>query len=110
MTTFTDGPAKGQCLMLKRAVKFLRVAKAPNGKFHALVQLYDEPAPREELFAYTANERPRVCHINAGRGRGGFFPLISYRLCADQPSQEIMRCPLDWGDWCAKQPPRNDLE
>ena len=110
MTTFTDGPAKGQCLMLNRAAMFLRVVKTPDGKVDALDQPYDEPADKEELFAYTANERPRICHINAGRGRGGFFPIISYRLCAEQPSQEIMRNARAWGNWCEKQPPRNDLE
>lgn len=30
---------------------------------------------------------------------GGFFPIADYRLYETQPSQEVMRSPMDWGEW-----------
>jgi len=51
MTTFEDGPAKGQHLSLQRAPKFLRVVE-DGGKWDALDQPTDEPRPGETLYAY----------------------------------------------------------
>lgn len=47
MTTFIDGPAKGQTLMLRRNPVYLIVTEE-NGKFDALDQLEDAPKPTEK--------------------------------------------------------------
>lgn len=99
MTTFTDGPAKGQTLMLKRAAKFLRVTQA-DGKFDALDQIGDTPKPEETLFAYVLTGEVGHCHLNMGRGRGGFYPIATYRLVPEQPSQATMRLQGAWEAWC----------
>jgi len=109
MTTFTDGPAKGKTLMLKRAARFLRVVES-FGKFDALDQPGDRPTPSEKLYAYEIVESPGMAHINCGRGRGsGFYPVASYALVKEQPSDEQMRDAKQWHEWCVAHPQREDL-
>ena len=105
MTTFADGPAKGQCLILHRAAQFLRVTES-NGKFDALDQLGDTPRPEEKLYAYQITGQPAMCHIRASRG-GGFYAIATYRFVANQPSDGEMRVAGAWHDWCAKNSPQN---
>ena len=99
MTTFQDGPAKGRTLMLKRAPIFLRVVVDARGKWDALDQVDDEPAADEKLYAYQLAENPGHCHINAGRGRGGFYPMARYCLISPQPAESEMRTTLAWIKW-----------
>ena len=99
MTTFEDGQAKGKHLMLKRSPCFLRVVES-NGKIDALDQLADEPAPEEKVFVYILKEKPGMCHINSGRGRGGFYPVASYRLAEKQPMDHQARSERPWAAWC----------
>ena len=61
MTTFVDGPAKGQRLRLKRAARFLRVTEA-NGEWDALDQLTDHPRTDEKLWAYEITGQPGMMH------------------------------------------------
>ena len=63
MTTFIDGPAKGQHLALKRAPRFLRVVVA-DGKWDALDQIEDEPRPGELVYAYEVHGPVGSCHIS----------------------------------------------
>jgi len=102
MTTFQDGPAKGQHLMLRRCARFLRVVEA-NGKWDALDQLHDEPRPEETLYAYEIVGEPGMMHLNAGRGRGGCYPIATYRLVANQPTDADMRTTEAWHAWCVKR-------
>lgn len=102
MTRFTDGPAKGQVLMLKRAARFLRVVQSSAGTWDALDQPDDSPAPDETLYAYTIVGQPLMCHINRGSKGSGFYPAADYRLCEIQPSDPEMRSIKLWGEWCER--------
>ncbi len=102
MTTFQDGPAAGTTLMLKRAVRFLRVVVDAKNKVDALDQLYDQPAAGEKIFAYEITANPTMCHLNCGGGRGGFYPIANYRLVPQQPDDATLRDTFSWGEWCQK--------
>lgn len=105
MTTFQDGPAKGQTLMLKRAAMFLRVVQNAEGKWDALDQPEDTPAMDEKLFAYEITGKPYMVHLNCGRGKGsGFYPGPSYRFVTNQPTDSQMRQASEWDAWCKRQP------
>lgn len=100
MTTFKGGPADGQTLMLKRAPVFLRVVREEGGtSIDALDQLDDVANPREELFAYVCIEMNGCVHINRGGGRGGFYPIATYRFLEPQPEDDDMRANESWRDW-----------
>lgn len=99
MTRFKDGPAKGQSLMLKRAVTYLRVVEV-GGKWDALDLPEDEPAQNEKVYAYKITGQPGHCHINIRGGRGGFYPIAEYALCAPQPTDAEMRTRSAWCAWC----------
>lgn len=111
MTTFLDGPAKGQHLMLKRKVRFLRVAFRPadnpatRAKHHAarwdaLDMPEDVPEASEQLYAYEAASNGGMCHINRGGGRGGFYSIQDYKFVPDQPDDATMRDRSKWVAWC----------
>lgn len=85
--------------MLHRAARFLRVV-VKDGKFDALDQLTDRPAPDETLYAYEISAPPSHCHIRAGGGRSGFYAMASYHLFPDQPTDAQMRDERLWDKWC----------
>lgn len=103
MTRFLDGMAEGQTLMLKRAPFFLRVVMHA-GKFDALDQLDDEPAPNEAAIVYLRQPgaQASAIHLNVGRGKagGGWFTRADYRLSPVQPADDIMRSMEGWRQWC----------
>lgn len=99
MTTFDDGPAKGQLLRLKRAPFFLRVVE-DNGKWDALDQFEDHPKPHEKLYAYKCKEHPGVCHLHMAGGRGGWYAVATYLFVKNQPSDSDMRTEDAWHQWC----------
>lgn len=103
LTTFQDGPAKGQTLMLKRMVKFLHVTQE-GSKFDALDQPGDTPELSETLHAYQIAEHTGNAHLNFGGGRGGFYPIASYKLVTTQPTDAQMRSQAEWQKWCEAQP------
>ena len=81
MTTFVDGPAKGQTLMLKHAPPFLRVVEC-DGKWDALDAPGDEPAPGETVHLYELVERNGTVHVDSNRGGkrvGDWYAISSYR-------------------------------
>jgi hypothetical protein len=91
--------------MLHRAVKFLRVVQNKSGVWDALDQPEDTPAPEETVFAYQITEKPGMCHIRSGkRGASGFYAIATYRMCAEQPYDQVMRGMSLWQQWCAHQP------
>lgn len=102
MTTFENGPAKGNGLALKSAPLFLRVTEA-GGKFDALDLPTDTPRPEGKLHAYVRIGEPGSCHMNFGGGRGGFYTLARYFYVPNQPSDEVMRDASKWQQWCASQ-------
>jgi hypothetical protein len=77
MTTFLDGPAKGQRLMLKHSPKDLRVVEK-EGQWDALDSPNDEPRSGETVHHYRLRTIKGTAHINTGRGRGGFYPIAEY--------------------------------
>lgn len=100
MTTFTDGPAKGQTLMLRRHTRFLRVVQDKDGTWDALDQPLDTPKPSETIYAYQ-HDIDGVRGIMCTRGKGGGCCVIgSYSLVVPQPPQELMRDRLQWIRWC----------
>lgn len=103
MISFKDGPAKGQCLCLKRAPRFLRVVEA-GGTWDALDQPEDSPSLDEKLYAYRLSGDLGVCHINRGGGRGGFYKIADYSFIESQPADSEMRHPEKWRAWCESQP------
>lgn len=98
MTTFSDGPAKGQHLNLKRTPIYLRVVEE-NGTWDALNEVEDEPKPSETVHVYLMSKHLGTCHINAGRGRGGFYNIVEYRHLDVQVPQQILRNGDQWTKW-----------
>ncbi len=99
-TTFLDGPAKGQQLMLKHAPLYLRVVADTSGllpKWDALDDPADRPQSTETLYAYQRVGEPGYLHIRASGGRGGLYRPATYRFCDPQPTEETLRSA--WGAW-----------
>ncbi len=119
MTSFTDGPAAGQTLMIKRAPIFLRVTRKrfalethpqPHqqaDQFDALDQPEDKPADDEELFCYRNTEKKGGgAFIDYGGNKkhmSGFYPMSEYALYPDQPPDAVMRNNARWRLWCGEQ-------
>lgn len=104
MTSFTNGPAMGQTLMLKRGPKYLRVVhdKATN-KWDALDQIEDTPSVHEIVYAYEMVGEPGQIHLNCGRkGGSGWYVMAEYRLCDTQPENHEKRDTALWQAWCRK--------
>lgn len=102
MTTFKDGPAKGQTLMLQRAPVLLRVVRDDNlNKWDALDQLDDTPSPHESIFVYRMVEGPTFMHIRRDRRHGGsgIFRGGVYAVLDEQPEDAILRDTSRWRDW-----------
>src|SRR4051812_34526056 len=104
MTTFEDGPAKGQTLMLQRAPLFLRVVVDPSGKVDALDQLTDTPASNEKIFAYVLTAEPGRFHIYKRARGSGWYAIGSYKQVFPQPTESVMRNNASWRDWTYLQP------
>jgi hypothetical protein len=103
VTTFEDGPARGQTLELKRAPRFLRVCRAPDLTFDALDLMEDTPKPEETLIAYERTEGRTVGFIDYGgkdRHKSGPFTSCRYRMIAEQPDDAVMRDGARWRQWC----------
>jgi hypothetical protein len=99
VTRFVDGPASGTVLQLRRAPVLLRVVRGHAGEWDALDQLEDVPRADETLVVYRRVGRPSRCHINAGRGRSGWYAIAEYRVVADQPTEDVVRDTRRWRAW-----------
>ena len=97
MTSFLDGPAKGQTLMLKRCARFLRVTDA-NGKWDALDAWEDSPRPEEKLYCYALHGKPGGAFID-GTGIRGFYAIAEYQFVEPQPDESTMRDDTKWHLW-----------
>lgn len=109
MTEFTDGPAAGKVLLLRRHPLFLRVTRTePTGRqrvqqFDALDRLTDEPEPGETLFAYRRTAlSERAVHIRVARGASGWYRRATYTLHPEQPVAAIVAASGLWRDWCMR--------
>jgi hypothetical protein len=104
MTSFQDGPAKGQNLNLQRTPRFLRVTEK-LGSFDALDQLDDEPEWGDVLYAYEIIPgATATAHISmrgkGGRREGRWIRMAIYSFLENQPEQEIMKHTALWQAWC----------
>lgn len=110
MTTFEDGPAKGQTLSLARAPLFLRVVHDNAGTsqhgWDALDQPEDSPRERESIHVYLLAHKPGHVHINRGRKGSGWYAIASYRLYTQQPDDATMRDSGRWSVWVHDQNPQ----
>ncbi len=108
MTSFTDGPARGQTLAIARTPVFLRLVQNAGGEWDALDQPDDQPTLDESLHAYQIDGEPMRGFWDGkgkdGRRTGGPFVLVSYRHVTDQPDQATMRDPTRWQAWCESRP------
>lgn len=101
-TTFLDGPASGQRMMLRRAPVFLRVTQR-HGKFDALDQLDDTPEPGEAIRVYILTAAPTAMHIlirGKNKSAGGWYFSGVYRLAGEQPDDAVLRDNHRWRAWC----------
>lgn len=103
MTTFLDGPAAGQTLMLRRAPMFLRVTAA-HGAFDALDQLEDKPRPEEYVYVYKITGNPGRVHINRGKQGSGWYTMAEYKIVPVQPGQDVLKHADNWHNWVMSQP------
>ncbi len=99
MTTFLDGPAKGQMFRLRNAPLYLRVTRDTRNLidgWDALDEWTDRPESHEELFAYQRVGPSTWMHVRA-RGGGSVYRGGEYRLVDPQPDEATMR--QNWTTW-----------
>jgi hypothetical protein len=97
MTTFIDGPARGEALPLKRSPRLLRVTQ--NGPvFDALDQLEDEPAETELIYVYVL-AAPVQAWVTTTAGR---FPVAEYRFIDPPPGDGLVRQTHAWRGWTTR--------
>lgn len=103
MTRFTDGPAAGKTLLLKRTPLFLRAVVDAAGKWDTLDMLGDEPDPYEAVYAYRRVGQATACHVDyrdgRGRRRGDWFQGGDYALVEPQPEEAVPRDTGAWREW-----------
>lgn len=103
MTKFLDGPAAGVTLLLQRTPSLLRVVRDTKGKWDALDKLDDTPTAGEAITVYRLSGGRGVCHLNFGRGRGGFYAFAEYVLHSEQPDDQTARDTARWRAWVMEQ-------
>jgi hypothetical protein len=100
MTTFTDGPAKGEVLALRRAPLLLRVVQsAVKGEWDALDQLADTPTPREKVHVYRRVGKAQWVFWRPG----GRFAWASYSYEPVQPPADVTRDTAAWQAWATER-------
>lgn len=89
MTTFHDGPAKGQHLLLRFSPPKLQVVRdRVTGKWDALDARGDTPKPNEEVFNYRLVKHEGTVHICCSpRSKSGFYSIAHYAL--DEPDKPV---------------------
>lgn len=103
MTTFTNGPANGKTLMLKRIPYFLRVVQ-DGDKFDALDQPNDKPSPGETIHVYRHVETRGHVSISRRGGGGGFYPIASFEFHSTPQDSEVREV-AEWIAWCVANKP-----
>lgn len=108
MSQLLDGPAKGTSLSLGRSPYFLRVVRAPDGKWDALDQLDDTPEPDEEIHVYRLASEPVTAHVDGrdpqtGKRFGRWLSIGTYVLHLTQPDDRTARDKAAWQEWCVEE-------
>lgn len=101
-TTFEDGPANGQVLMIRRNPLLLRVVRSKTGKWDALDQRSDMADPGEDIFVYRLVASRGHVHLRMARG-SGFYAMGTYRLHERQPEDATARSVWEWPKWALKE-------
>lgn len=114
MSKFLNGPAAGQFLSLGRSPYFLRAVRVPGGKWDALDQLDDTPAPNEEIHVYRIASEPMTAHVDGrdpktGKRFGRWMSIADYLLHDEQPDDRTARDKAAWQAWCADQAKKINL-
>ncbi len=111
---FTNGPAAGMTLNIKRYPVLLRVVGERVGcstTWDALDQLDDQANRGEDIFVYRMMEKPARVHIDGvrnGRRFGEWTQIGRYELLpGPQPDDAILRDNAKWTAWCQEQYDRN---
>jgi len=104
MTTFIDGPAEGQSLMLARTPVLLRVTW-DGEKWDALDQFLDAPSKDEEVYVYLIDKILGFCHMDFrdkdGKRGSSTRQIARYRHLSDvNPKRMDLRDTIRWKDWC----------
>jgi hypothetical protein len=104
VTEFTNGPAAGVVLTLRRAPLFLRVVQDSVGNWDALDQVSDLPGPEEKLYAYRRSGDAGNVHLQrqdpkTGRRMCGWFVCATYEVVEQPPHEVLMRSALSWQAW-----------
>lgn len=105
MTRFTDGPAAGVVLGLRRSPLFIRVVLdryAEKPIWDALDQLHDQPKPSEDLWVYKLVKCEGIACVRMAKG-GGCFPIAEYVYVPEQPPVEVLKNMEKWRAWAAAQ-------
>ena len=104
MIVFTDGPASGTKLSLRRLPVLLRVVIDQDGTVDALDQLDDTPKPTEAIHVYRivagSDSRAIVCSRGRGCRREN---SATYRLYEKQPDDADARDTTNWQAWAESQ-------
>ena len=108
MSKLLNGPAAGTHLSLGRSPYFLRAVHAPDGKWDALDQLEDTPAPNETIHVYRLASEPMTAHVDGrnpetGKRYGRWMSIADYVLHSEQPDDATARNKAAWQEWCAEQ-------
>ncbi len=100
MTTFVDGPARGQTLMLRRGVIFLRVVYDTQTKlWDALNEPDDKATATEIVYAYVLRGESIMVHVNIAGNKGGMFQMAEYKFIEPQPKDSQIRVNKCWEIW-----------
>ncbi len=105
MAKFTDGPAGGFGVLLRRAPLYLRAVLTPAA-WDGLDQLADEPRAGEEVVAYrrtTAKQSIHVCTRGSRSPLGGWYQEADYAVVEPQPDAGSLWSTEGWRAWCLAQ-------
>lgn len=102
MTTFEDGPAKGQQARLSRAPQYLRLTEATPGHWEPLVLIEDLPEAGARVVAYELVGEPQWVRVTR-EGRSEVTFAGTYRLVDPQPTDTILRINALWQEWALAQ-------
>lgn len=101
-----DGPGAGKDFMVRRCPLFLRAVESATlvpgeGEWDVLDMPNDAPGDHEQIWIYRRVTAASRCHVNWGRGRGGFYEMADYRYVeATDDLRERLRDNGTWRQWC----------
>jgi hypothetical protein len=107
MTRFSNGPAGGVFLELRRAPLFLRVTRNFMGQWDALDQPDDAPSDDEAVYVYRRLGKAGTVHLDytdrKGRRRGRWLVHAEYAAVEPQPAEAMLRDNAQWRRWATEQ-------